>query len=190
MKHFNFAVLFVVSVSFAAAHGAEEVKTLAVGSPAPAFNLPGVDGKNHTLHEYDKAKILAVLFTCNHCPTAQAYDKRVLQLDADYKNKGVTLVAINPNDPNAVRLDEMGYTDLSDSLEEMKIRAKDQGFTFPYLYDGQTQSVSHAYGVQATPHIYIFDGERKLRYVGAIDELVHSLQKIRGRGWRKDDPLE
>src|SRR5260370_41005491 len=75
-----------------------------------------------------------------------------------------------PNDPLAVRLDELGYTDLSDSLEEMKIRAKDHHFTFPYLYDGQTQGTAKAYGVVATPHVFIFDGERKLRYVGRGDD--------------------
>ncbi|HEX4794711.1 MAG TPA: redoxin domain-containing protein [Humisphaera sp.] len=149
---------------------AADVTTLEIGAAAPDFNLPGIDGKNHTLHEYDQAKILVILFTCNHCPTAQAYEERVLQLDADYKNKGVKLVAINPNDPNAVRLDELGYTEYSDSLDEMKLRAAEHHFTFPYLYDGKTQSVSLAYGVQATPHIYIFDSQRKLRYVGAIDD--------------------
>jgi len=149
---------------------AELPKTLEIGAPAPDFNLPGVDGRNHRLSDYSDASILAVVFTCNHCPTAQAYEKRIQALADDYRGKGVALVAISPNDPLAVRLDELGYTDLSDSLEEMKIRARDHHFTFPYLYDGENQKVSLAYGPTATPHVFIFDKARKLRYAGRIDD--------------------
>jgi peroxiredoxin len=149
---------------------AAEVKTLEIGAQAPDFALPGVDGKTHRLAEYREAKILVIVFTCNHCPTAQAYEERIKKLAIDYRNKGVVLVAISPNDPQAVRLDELGYTDLSDSLREMKIRAKDKGFLFPYLYDGDKQEVSKAYGPVSTPHVFIFDAERKLRYVGRVDD--------------------
>ncbi len=149
---------------------AELPKTLEIGEPAPDFDLPGVDGRNHRLADYSKATILVVVFTCNHCPTAQAYEKRIQVLADDYRGKGVALVAISPNDPLAVRLDELGYTDLSDSLEEMKIRAKDRHFTFPYLYDGENQKVSLAYGPIATPHVFVFDRDRKLRYAGRIDD--------------------
>jgi len=159
--------LFTVGSGFSAP---EEIKTLTIGSKAPDFNLPGVDGKKHKLSEYDKAKVLVIVFTCNHCPTAQAYEERIKKLAADYKNKGATLVAISPNDPKAVRLDELGYTDLSDSLEEMKIRAKDKGFNFPYLYDGDKQEATRAYGPVATPHVFVFDDERHLRYVGRVDD--------------------
>jgi thiol-disulfide isomerase/thioredoxin len=153
------------------AHAApEEVKTLEIGASAPDFQLPGVDGKDHALADFKEAKLLLVLFTCNHCPTAQAYEERILKLQADYKEKGVALVAISPNDDQAVRLDELGYTDLGDSFEDMKLRAKDRGFTFPYLYDGETQKTSKAYGVVATPQAFLFDAERKLRYVGRIDD--------------------
>src|SRR5262245_41900232 len=110
-------------------------KTLAIGDAAPDFKLPGVDGKDYSLASFAEAKFLLVVFTCNHCPTAQAYEERIKRLAADYKDKGVALVAISPNDPAAVRLDELGYTDLSDSFEEMKIRAKDHHWNFPYLYD-------------------------------------------------------
>jgi DNA-binding ferritin-like protein (Dps family) len=110
-----------------------------------------------------------VIFTCNHCD-AQAYEDRIIKLHADYKDKGVALVAISPNDPLAVRLDELGYTDVSDSFEEMQQRAKDRGFQFPYLYDGETQKTSLAYGVLATPQVFLFDQVRKLRYVGRIDD--------------------
>jgi thiol-disulfide isomerase/thioredoxin len=129
-----------------------------------------VDGRNYKLADFAQADILVVIFTCNHCPTAQAYEDRIKKLAVDYKNKDVVLVAISPNDPQAVRLDELGYTDLSDSLEEMKIRARDKGFNFPYLYDGDKQQVSLAYGPVATPHVFIFDKERKLRYVGRVDD--------------------
>jgi thiol-disulfide isomerase/thioredoxin len=112
---------------------------------------------------------LIVVFTCNHCPTAQAYEDRIIQLDKDFKDRGVALVAINPNDPNALRLDELAYTDLTDTLDDMKIRAHDKNFPFPYLYDGDTQKVATAYGVLATPHVFVFDADRKLRYQGRID---------------------
>jgi peroxiredoxin len=145
------------------------VKTLEIGQQAPDFELPGVDGKTYRLDDFKTAGILVVIFTCNHCPTAQAYEDRIIELHKDYKQKGVAVVAISPNDPKAVRLDELGYTDLGDSLDEMKIRVKDKGFAFPYLYDGETQKVSAAYGVLATPHVFIFDDARKLRYVGRVD---------------------
>jgi peroxiredoxin len=142
---------------------------LKIGSSAPDFSLPGVDGKTHSLKDYAGSKILAVIFTCNHCPVAQMYEKRIKQLAADYQDKGVAIVAINPNDPKAVHLSEMGYTDVGDSLPEMKIRAQYRHLTYPYLSDGATQSVALKYGPTATPHAFIFDAERKLRYEGRID---------------------
>jgi thiol-disulfide isomerase/thioredoxin len=143
--------------------------TLEIGSAAPDFNLPGVDGKQYSLKNFRDADVLVVIFTCNHCPTAQAYEDRIKRLAADYKDKKVALVAISPNDPAAVRLDEMGYTDVGDALEDMKIRAKDKEFNFPYLYDGADQKVALAYGPVATPHVFVFDRARKLRFVGRID---------------------
>lgn len=149
---------------------AEDPTPLAIGASAPDFSLPATDGKMYSLKDFDKAQILVVVFTCNHCPTAQAYEERIKQLVVDYTPKGVALVAISPNDPLSVRLDELGYTDLSDSFEEMKIRYRDKQFNFPYLYDGETSQVSKQYGPQATPHVFIFDAERKLRYTGRIDD--------------------
>jgi peroxiredoxin len=143
---------------------------LKIGDRAPDFDLPGVDDKQYSLKDFAKSKLLLVVFTCNHCPTAQAYETRIQQLDADYKDKGVALVAISPNDDRAVRLDELGYTDLGDSFNDMKLRAKERSFKFPYLYDGATQKTSLAYGVTATPQVFLFDAERKLRYVGRIDD--------------------
>ena len=112
-----------------------------------------------------------IIFTCNHCPTAQAYEDRIIQLTSDYSSKGVAVVAIMPNDAQAIRLDELGYTDMSDSFDEMKLRASQKNFNFPYLYDGATQSVAKAYGPIATPHVFIFDKDRRLRYSGRIDDV-------------------
>src|SRR5579884_1740957 len=146
------------------------LRTLPIGAAAPDFKLPGVDGREYALKDFADARILVIVFTCNHCPTAQAYEDRIIRLHADYKDEGVALVAISPNDPKAVRLDELGYTDLSDSFEEMKLRAKEKKFAFPYLYDGDTQKTALAYGALATPHVFIFDRERRLRYTGRIDD--------------------
>jgi peroxiredoxin len=164
--------LIVGSVLLPIAHApaAESTQPLEIGKPAPEFDLPGVDGKNHSLADFGGARVLVVVFTCNHCPTAQAYEERLIKLHEDYKDKGVALVAISPNDPLAVRLDELGYTDVGDSLEDMKLRAKEQGFTFSYLYDGETQQVSREFGVLATPHVFIFDVDHKLRYQGRLDD--------------------
>lgn len=164
-----FFLLFLASTSVALAAAEENPPTLSTGASAPDFALPGVDGKTHRLSDFSGSKVLVVAFTCNHCPTAQLYEGRIKQLAADYRDRGVALVAIQPNDPNAVRLDELGYTDLSDSFAEMKIRAQYSHFNFPYLYDGETQSASRKYGPTATPHVFIFDGERKLRYQGRLD---------------------
>jgi peroxiredoxin len=149
---------------------AKEVSTLEIGAPAPELDLPGVDDKTYSLDDFADAKLLVVIFTCNHCPTAQAYEERIIELHEDYRDKSVALVAISPNDPLAVRLDELGYTDVGDSFADMKLHAKRRGFKFPYLYDGETQRVSTAFGVLATPHVFIFDQQRKLRYNGRIDD--------------------
>src|SRR5277367_3776922 len=152
-----------------AAQGQHTHPILALGSPAPDFELPGVDGKTHKLGDYSASPILVVVFTCNHCPIAQMYEQRIGQLAAVYKDKGVAVVAIQPNDPKAIRIDELDSSDISDSLEEMKIRAEYKHLQYPYLYDGDTQSVTRAYGPQATPHVFVFDQARHLRYEGRFD---------------------
>lgn len=157
-------ILLLAAFSFAA-----DVKTLAIGAQAPDFQLPGTDGKMYSLKSFASAKVLAIIFTCNHCPTAQAYEDRIIALTKDYKAKGVAVVAVSPNDPKAVALDELGYSDMGDSFEEMKIRVKEKGYNFPYLYDGDTEIMSRAYGPVATPHVFIFDQNRKLQYVGRLD---------------------
>jgi thiol-disulfide isomerase/thioredoxin len=171
------SLVFLIPFSFAAsgqddapAHpGADVPPILKVGSPAPDFNLPGVDGKNHALKDYASSKVLAVIFSCNHCPVAQMYEKRIKQLVDDYKNKGVAVVVIMGNDPQAEKLSEFGYTDVGDTFADMKIRAKYRSFNYPYLYDGANQAVALKYGPTATPHAFIFDQERMLRYEGRID---------------------
>jgi thiol-disulfide isomerase/thioredoxin len=152
---------------------------LPIGSPAPDFSLPGVDGKVHSLGEYASSPILAIVFTCNHCPIASIYENRIQQLADEYGPKGVAVVAIQPNDPTAIRVDELDSADTSDSLDEMKIRVRYKHLRYPYLYDGETQSVARALGPQATPHVFVFDKDRKLRYQGRFDnsyrvELVKS----------------
>jgi thiol-disulfide isomerase/thioredoxin len=146
------------------------VPTLAIGAKAPDFDLPGVDGRRYTLASFASAKVLVLVFTANHCPTAQAYEGRIEKLHADFAGRGVQMALVSPNDPLALRLDEQGYTDLGDTLDEMKTRAKDRGWSFPYLYDGETESMSRQYGPVATPHVFVFDAERKLRFVGRVDD--------------------
>jgi len=163
------AFFFLFALLLATRSFAADIKTLEIGAAAPDFSLPGTDGKTYTLKSFADAKVLAIIFTCNHCPTAQAYEDRMIALTKDYKSKGVAVVAVSPNDPKAVALDELGYSDMGDSFEEMKIRVKEKGYNFPYLYDGDTEKMSRAYGPVATPHIFIFDKQRKLQYVGRLD---------------------
>lgn len=143
---------------------------LAIGSSAPNFELPGIDGGMHKLSDYSASPVLVVIFTCNHCPIAQMYERRIAKLAADYKDRGVTVVAIEPNDPKAIRIDELDSSDISDSLEEMRIRAEYKHLSYAYLYDGEMQSATNAYGPQATPHAFVFDRDRRLRYEGRVDD--------------------
>ena len=170
------AILFFVLLTPTWAQTAHPI--LALGSPAPDFALPGVDGKVHRLSDYAASPVLAVVFACNHCPISQMYEQRIQQMMDDYKDRGVAVVVIQPNDPKAIRIDELDSSDISDSLEEMKIRVEYKHLRYPYLYDGETQSVTRAYGPQATPHIFIFDKERKLRYEGRIDN-SYRIEQVR-----------
>lgn len=145
------------------------IAKLAIGDQAPPFNLPDVDGKFYKLEDFADKDVLVVNFTCNHCPTAQAYEDRYIGLVKEYEGKSVAFVAISPNSPIAVLPEELGYTDLGDFHEEMKIRAEAKGYNFPYLYDGDTHEFSTAYGPTATPHVFVFDKSRKLTYSGRID---------------------
>jgi peroxiredoxin len=172
MKSFTYfrgTLFLLLSLLLAVRSMAADVRTLEIGATAPDFSLPGTDGKTYTLKSFANAKVLAIIFTCNHCPTAQAYEDRMIALTRDYKAKGVAVVAVSPNDPKAVALDELGYSDMGDSFAEMKIRAKEKRYNFPYLYDGATEKMSRAYGPMATPHLFVFDQQRKLKYVGRLD---------------------
>jgi thiol-disulfide isomerase/thioredoxin len=172
MKKFRFTQIVVLLLAFAQFSLAQvNHTTLATGAAAPDFSLSGIDGKTYTLQSFKDAKVLAVVFICNHCPTSQAYEDRLVKLTSDYAGKGVKVVAINPNNPASLRLDELGYSDVGDSFDDMKVRARDKKFNFPYLYDGETEIASKKYGPVATPHIFIFDKDRKLRYNGRIDDM-------------------
>jgi peroxiredoxin len=165
-----FTASLSVLICFSLVCFSQHAETLKTGSAAPDFNLKGIDGKNYSLKSFAAAPVLAIIFTCNHCPTAQAYEDRIKALTTDFKGKAA-IVAITSNDPKAIRLDELGYTDLSDTYAEMQTRAKDKAYNFPYLYDGDNQAIANLYGPVATPHIFIFDKERKLRYNGRIDDV-------------------
>lgn len=148
----------------------EGVADLPIGAPAPDFSLIGIDDKTHTLSEYKGGKALMVFFTSNHCPTSHGVEARLKKFLAEYRPKGLTFVAINPNHPDGLSIDELGYSKYNDGFEDMKKYAAESGFDFPYLYDGETQAVAKAYGCLATPHLFLFDADLKLRYKGRFDD--------------------
>lgn len=150
--------------------GQEIPKVLSIGSDLPNFSLPATDGKTYTPDSFKDAKVLCIIFTSNHCPDAVAAAARTEAINQDYKNKGVALVAVNGNNAGALTPDELGYSPFSDSFEEMTPFAKDFGWTFPYLYDGEKQEFVTACGGQSTPHVFLFDAARKLRYTGRMDD--------------------
>ena len=158
-------------------YGQQSHAILALGSSAPNFALPGVDGKVHKLSDYADSKILVVVFTCDHCPIAQMYEQRIEKLYEDYSKRGVAIVAIMGNDPKATLIGELDSSDMGDTLEEMKTRVKYKHLHYPYLYDGATQSVADAYGPQATPHVFVFDQNRHLRYEGRFDN-SYRIEKV------------
>jgi peroxiredoxin len=134
--------------------------TIALATEAPPFDLPGVDGQQHSLDDYADAPVLAVVWSCNHCPYVQAWEGRMIELQREYADRGFRLVAVNSNDAE-------NYPE--DSFDAMKARALAQGFNFDYLYD-EDQSVLNAYGAERTPEVFLFDAERRLVYHGAIDD--------------------
>lgn len=141
--------------------GVADKITMKTGTPAPDFkNLPGVDGKKYALSDFSAASALVVVFSCNHCPYVQAYEDRMITLQNEFKDKGVRFVAINANDAT-------NYPD--DSFENMVVRARQKKFNFAYLRD-EDQSVAKAYGATHTPHLFVFDKDRKLAYTGKIDD--------------------
>ena len=145
-------------------------RTLELGAFAPGFDLPGIDGRNYTLEDFEAFDVLMVLFTSNHCPTSHSIEKRLQKLLTDYSDRSFGVVAINPNHPDGIRIDELGFGEFDDSFEDMKPYAEMNGWEFPYIYDGETQEVARAYGCLATPHVFLFDRERRLRYAGRFDD--------------------
>lgn len=150
-------------------------KGMPVGTQAPSFSLPGVDGKTYSLDTFRDARLLVVIFTCNHCPYAQALEPRFIELQRDYAERGVRLVAINPNDARA-------YPD--DDFAHMQERARKHGWNFPYLHD-ESQSVARAYDAACTPDIFVFDRERALRYNGRCDDNWQDPAKVKQRDLRR-----
>lgn len=135
-------------------------QTLIPGAGAPDFNLPGTDENNYSLASFKEARLLVISFTCNHCPYAKGVEDRFIRMAKIYQPRGVAFVAISSNDA-------VNYPD--DSFANMKKRAAEKSYPFPYLYD-ETQSVAKAYGAVCTPHIFVFDSGRKLIYEGRIDD--------------------
>ena len=133
-----------------------------IGDEATDFSLKGTDDKMYSLSQFADAKGYIVIFTCNHCPYAKAYEDRIIALDAKYKSLGYPVIAINPNDPTAQP---------EDSFDLMKTRAKEKGFTFPYLFD-EGQKIYPQYGATKTPHVFVLNkenGKNIVKYIGAID---------------------
>lgn len=160
VRKWQLAVLVaaVAAIWSASSGQAAELAKLKVGDPAPKWSgIIGVDDKEHGLAEYKKAEALVLVFTCNHCPVAVAYEDRLVALQKDYKKKGVQVVAVNVNNiPD-------------DRLDKMKVRAKDKKFNFPYVYDS-SQKMGYDYGATCTPHAFLLDKGRKIAYMGAIDD--------------------
>jgi peroxiredoxin len=155
-----FVALFALQAAYAAdtAKDEQKPKAASLGDAAPKWSkLEGVDGKKHSLADLKEAKAVLVVFTCNHCPVAKAYEDRLIEVERDYTDLGVAVVAINVNNVEA------------DKLPAMKERAKEKGFEFQYLYD-PSQKIGREYGATVTPHAFILDGKRKVAYMGAIDD--------------------
>ncbi len=163
MKRFRLLLVLAVAVGIAAFTNKEDVIGYRIGDLATDFRLKNVDDKMVSLKDFSKAKGFVVVFTCNHCPFSKAYEDRLIALDKKYKDLGYPVVAINPNNPAKQK---------EDSFDKMKIRAKEKGFTFPYLMD-DGQKIYPQYGATKTPHVYILKKSAKgleVKYIGAIDD--------------------
>ena len=142
---------------------------LKLGDPAPLFDLPGVDGRQHRLQDFGRSQLLLVIFSCNHCPYAQAWEGRIIDLAREYSPKGVATVVINSNETEHYP---------TDSFDKMVERAKEKGYTFPYLRD-ETQLVAKDYGALVTPHAFLFSKDRKLVFQGKIDDNGENPSKVK-----------
>ncbi len=148
----------LVALALSVACRSEAAPKLKIGDAAPDWSgIVGIDDQKHALADYKDAKLVVLVFTCNHCPVAAAYEDRLVALQKDYKDKGVQVVAVNVNNLPA------------DKLDKMKERAKAKGFNFPYLYD-ETQKIGHDYGAEVTPHVFVLCSKRTIAYMGAVDD--------------------
>ena len=164
MKKFGILTLLtVILMSFTNPTGYQP------GDKATDFKLKSVDGKMYSMSDYKDAKGFIVVFTCNHCPFAVKYEDRVIELAKKYKSKGYVLLAINPNDPAAAP---------DDSFDKMKVRAKEKGFNFPYLFD-EGQKIFPQYGATKTPHVFLLDKNLIVKYIGAIDDNVEDASAVK-----------
>lgn len=161
-------------------------RALAIGDAAPDFALPGIDGKTHRLADFSRPDVLMVLFTSNHCPTSHGIEERLKKLRNDYRGRSFGLVVINPNHPDGLSANELGYGEYGDSFEEMKPYAEKNGWDFPYLYDGDKQLTARAYGCLATPHVFLFDRARTLRYAGAFDDSRYPQEETVNKHYVRD----
>ena len=166
----NFSVIAFFTAMLMPLAAQQAPPVLAIGSQAPAFSLPATDGKTYGLADFKEAKLLCVIFTSNHCPDSVGAAPRIEPNYQAYKDRGVAFVAVSSNSPLSLTPDELGYSPYGDSFAEMAPFAKDYGWTFPYLYDGEKQELATACGAQSTPHVFLFDQERKLRYTGRMDD--------------------
>jgi glutathione peroxidase-family protein len=144
------------------------------GDAAADFSLKNVDGKMISMSNYKNAKGFIIVFTCNHCPFAKAYESRIMDLDKKYASKGYPVIAINPNDPGMAP---------DDSYENMIARAKEKNYSFPYVFD-ETQNVARAFGATRTPHVYVLEkenGKNIVKYIGAIDNNSDEPEKVTQR---------
>ena len=166
-----FGLIAVVAITMSFIKGNTPTAGYTIGDTATDFSLKNIDGKMISLADYEDAKGFLVIFTCNTCPYAIKYEDRINALDAKYKSKGVPVIAINPNNP-AVKP--------GDSFDAMKIRAKEKGFTFPYLID-EEQKIYPQYGATKTPHVYLLEkttAGNVVKYIGAIDDNYQDASKV------------
>lgn len=150
------------------------LKGYKIGDAATDFNLKNIDGRKVSLKSFDEAKGYVVIFTCNHCPYSVAYENRIIAIDKKYKNLGYPVIAINPNNPEKNPID---------SFENMQVRAKEKGFTFPYLIDSE-QKIYPQYGATKTPHVFLLkkEGDQNIvKYMGAIDDNYQDVKAVKNK---------
>jgi len=172
-QHTIVLALAVTAMLVATGSLAAELK---IGDAAPDWSgIPGVDGKKHSLADYKKAKLVVLVFTCNHCPVARDYEERLITLQKEYKSKGVQVVAACVNDLDEDRLPAMKERAAGKELGDW--RTNKEPFNFPYIYD-ESQKIGRAYSATVTPHVFVLDGKRKIAYMGAVDD-NQSLKRVK-----------